>query len=207
MKITRWPPHVTTPRRSPARNPYTTSEDVTVIAAAIGMQAPVSAQPADPGPPPSPGASSAAYNGRTIDLSKGWQGAVACNVYTPSRVECFDSVTEANRAVGDVTAGQETSFAAAASPYCPRRSYNPDTYWFCLYEHINYEGRTLRFADEYWQSLYPYGFQYKTSSAYNAQYGDNAGLGDGIGDATNFVGREMRSQLGSWNDRAVDVYG
>src|SRR5688572_18808516 len=27
MKITRWPTHVTTPRRSPARDPYTTSED------------------------------------------------------------------------------------------------------------------------------------------------------------------------------------
>ena len=33
MKITRWPSHVTTPRRSPARNPYTTSEDAAQCAA------------------------------------------------------------------------------------------------------------------------------------------------------------------------------
>lgn len=179
-----------------------------IIVAVIGLQAPAGAQPVDP--VPVQGTSQAQYNGRTIDLSRGWQGAVACNVYSPTRVECFDTMTDANRAAGDLLPPQnhtEGTVVALAEPACPRRTINPDSYWFCLYQNIDYGGQTLRFADEYWQSLHTYNFAWRTSSFYNRQ-SDGAMLGDGLGGVLHVSSQTRSSNIGpNWNDRAVDVHG
>ncbi|RKN38700.1 hypothetical protein D7223_30490 [Micromonospora endolithica] len=93
--------------------------------------------------------------------------------------------------------------------------YGCDNDWLCIFEHANFAGRKLQFSDEYWHDLDEWGFKDKTSSWVNNQDGgwtgcsgsDSGTLGDGAGDNRNMGACSASGNLGSYNDRAEDIYG
>lgn len=143
----------------------------------------------------------ATFEGRSIDLSGGWQGARACAVFTADDVRCYDTTEAADRASGYQRAADPL---AARAPACANG-------WVCLYQYANGEGRRLIFSDEYWDNLGNYGFDNKTSSWRNNQNsGDNASLaqnGDGSGTRVTLSAPGYASSLGSFDNRASAVHG
>ncbi|GAA2424657.1 peptidase inhibitor family I36 protein [Streptomyces macrosporus] len=139
----------------------------------------------------------ARYEGRNIDLLRdGWQGAHTCVATTPEDVDCYDTGSEADAALGyDRTAD------AKGLPACARG-------WLCIYEHANGGGRRLIFNDEYWHDLNEYGFANQASSWRNRQSrGDSGGLKMGNGQQIWLGAPEYSSNLGGYNDRARWVHG
>jgi hypothetical protein len=122
----------------------------------------------------------AKFEGRSIDLSQDWGEARACLVWRQGGVlECFRTpealgVREAQLSRG----GGKPSGGATTSPYG----------WSCssplrLFDYIWYGGRQLSFWDRgYWQNLWDYGFDNRTSSyAVGACYVHLAEYGGGGG--------------------------
>lgn len=150
----------------------------------------------------SPGASAgvlASFEGRRIDLSRDWDGARSCAVVSPEDVRCYVSNEQADAALA--AAGLTSNVTGETfDDQCANG-------WLCLFDLPNFGGRRLIFQDEGWQSLAGYGFQYKTSSWINNQACDDlGGLGDGVGGAIYISGCGARaSELGDWDNRAVDV--
>jgi peptidase inhibitor family I36 len=148
----------------------------------------------------------ATLDGKTIDLSKSWQRAHTCSVYTPTKVRCWDTKSEADRAMGVDSAADDGATNALKKPACPED-------WVCLYEHENGGGRRLQFSDDYWDNLYDYGFSNQTSSWRNNQDGwgnDRAWLADGRGGKGKQIHLDeggYTSDLGRFNDKASSVYG
>ncbi len=109
----------------------------------------------------------ASFEGRSIDLSKGWQEARACLVWRQGGVlECFRTpeALEARAAhlsperAGRPGSRESTEMSYAASSYSCSSSLR-------LFDYNHYGGRALWFWDRgYWQNLWDYGFEDRTSS-------------------------------------------
>lgn len=145
----------------------------------------------------------ARFEGKTIDLSKDWGAAKACNIQR-GVISCFRTAEES-----DTQAAQQarTASPSTAQGYCstPLR----------LYEHANFnqapfpEGRILSFYDSgYWQNLDRWYFNdqtssYKTGSCYTSFAVDNGGWGDqadvGPWQSDGYMGS------GSWNDLVSSI--
>ncbi|MEU4829601.1 peptidase inhibitor family I36 protein [Streptosporangium sp. NPDC023615] len=115
-----------------------------------------------------PGTSSAApradvlasYEGKKINLTRdGWGDATSCVVFSGSDVRCYGTNAEANAAVG------HTAPAGAQAEV----NWDCATFWLCLYEHADGQGRRLSFNDDYWHNLSGYAFDRHVSSWRNAQ--------------------------------------
>lgn len=159
--------------------------------------------------------SHASYQGRTIDLSKSWEGAQVCAVVSRSDVRCYATSDQANAALAPAATSTGAARGASGPVGTLSTWHNCPDDWLCIYEDINWGGRRLQFNDEYWHSLDPYGFKDKTSSWTNNQGGgifgcsgnDKGTLGDGAGDNRVLDDCSASSSLGSYNDRTEDVYG
>jgi hypothetical protein len=106
----------------------------------------------------------ALYNGRTLNLAEGWGSAQSCVVFSPARVECFDSNAAADAAVGG---GGPTVAGAIDCAFG----------WLCLYDGLRGTGRRLIFNDNRWQNLRNFDFHDRVESYRNNQIPfDIAGL-------------------------------
>ncbi|MEU4562023.1 peptidase inhibitor family I36 protein [Actinoplanes sp. NPDC023936] len=187
---------------------------VLATAAAGILMMPAGAALASPSAPPAPAAGAgtalAEFQGRTIDLAKGWEGAKSCTVNGPADIECFATTAEADKKAGynrktDTLAVQAEAkglAAAADLPSCAER-------YLCLYEHDKGGGRRLQFANEYWQNLDDYGFANTMSSWRNNSSNDQGSVFDNGGKGQlNISGKTYSSNIGTfWNDTADQVYG
>jgi hypothetical protein len=149
----------------------------------------------------------ARFEGKTIDLSKGWGAAKACNVQR-GVINCFRTAKES-----DAQAAQQarTASPSIARGYCstPLR----------LYEHANFnsspypKGRILSFYDSgVWQNLDRWDFNDQTSSYQTGNCAtsfakDNDGRGTNPSNV--FVGAwhsDGYMGSGTWNDLLSSVY-
>jgi hypothetical protein len=168
---------------------------------------------------PAAAATPAKYHGRTIDVSKDWEGAMACAVLSPGDVQCFDSQAELEEALGGGgqdaargnTSAASSDSASAASPmtassYCLGLS----TYWLVLYEHSSFGGRSLSFRDQtVWQDLTAYTFNDQMSSWINNTFCDAYASWDtgGGGVWLTMSARSSSTYVGAtWNDQASSIY-
>jgi hypothetical protein len=151
----------------------------------------------------------ASYQGKTIDLSKDWQGAHTCAVFTQDDIRCYSTAAAAEKATGykrsaDTVALEAAEAGIAAVPSCARG-------WVCLYEDSKGGGDRLIFQDGGWQNLGDYGFNDKTSSWRNNQYsfddGDLAEHNGGRGWNLQLDVGGYASSMGSKNDEASSVRG
>nr|BFE77821.1 hypothetical protein GCM10020093_004220 [Planobispora longispora] len=157
------------------------------------------AAPTGPGP-----GGAAAYEGRTIDLARSWEGARACAVLSATAVTCYGTYQEANTA--SVRDGGDAGSVTLGTADCPAG-------WVCVYEHPVWDGRRLQFRDERWMSLAPYGFARQASSWHNNQNcsggrrSDAASLRNGSGRSLAMAACSRSGSIGSFNDAAVDIHG
>ena len=137
----------------------------------------------------------AMFEGRQVDLSRGWGEARACMVRRAEPVECFRSAEAmSRREAGLITA------TASYSCVSPLR----------LYEHTWYGGRQLSFwSPGYWQNLGDYGFNdrtssYKVGSCYAHLAEHSWGIGRWYPGYTGPYGWEPT--MPEWNDRVSSIY-
>jgi hypothetical protein len=153
----------------------------------------------------------ASFQGKTIDLSEGWQGAHTCAVFTADDIRCYSTAAAGEKATGykratDTVKLKAAEVGAAAVPACARD-------WLCLYEKKGGEGRRLIFKNERWQNLDDYGFDNKTSSWRNRQGVVDWGRlaknknGDTSGWNIKLSANGYASQLGSKDNQASSVKG
>lgn len=125
------------------------------LALAIGAPSAIAASGAG-STPPSP--SIATFEGKQIDLSKGWGDAQACLVYRAAGlVECFRDRVSLDAREQQLDAQISTDSVATASTTCstPLR----------LFADAGYGGRELDFYDRgYWQNLSTWSFDNQLSS-------------------------------------------
>ncbi len=84
-----------------------------------------------------PPSGAATYNGNTIYLSQGWQGAHACGVVSSSDIICFDTANELTAALASQSS---PAFSAQSSFAQPFTSCNGE---LDLYSDINFGGDLL----------------------------------------------------------------
>lgn len=151
----------------------------------------------------------ASYGGKTIDLSKGWQGAHTCAVFSADDVRCYSTAAAGEKAVGykratDTVALNAAEAGIAAVPACASG-------WLCLYADNSGGGKRLIFQDGSWQDLGDYSFNDRTSSWRNNQYaaddGDLAEDNGGGGWTLELDVKGYASSMGSKNDEASSVRG
>ncbi|MBQ1022814.1 peptidase inhibitor family I36 protein [Micromonospora sp. C95] len=155
----------------------------------------------------------ASFQGRTIDLSKSWQGAQVCAVLSRSEVRCYATNEQATADLAPRISSTGTT--RSAGPIGTFAWNGCDNSWICIWEHASFQGRKLQFNDEYWHDLDEWGFKDQTSSWTNNQGGswtgcsgsDNGTLGDGAGDNRNMGACTASANLGSYNDRAEHIHG
>ncbi|WP_037671550.1 peptidase inhibitor family I36 protein [Streptomyces griseus] len=142
---------------------------------------------------------------RTVNLKHdGWGDARSCVVYSKTKVRCFKTHEEADKALGYSRATDPLLRGRAdvrALPACADG-------WTCLYEHSNGGGRRLIFRDYYWQDLNQYDFNDKTSSWRNRQSNSYAWLAEhegGRGGQISISPNSYSSNLGAYNDWASSV--
>ncbi|NKI39736.1 peptidase inhibitor family I36 protein [Streptomyces physcomitrii] len=171
----------------------TSAMATTVLAVLAAGAEPASADVPGPFSARDSRASMAELDGRTIDLSKDWQGADECAV-SNGETKCIDLDTTIGKSVRDERAS------------CPKG-------WVCLWEDAGYKGRMLKFSDEYWHNLSNYSFDNKATSLWNRQNdwvgSDNAYLADkkaGGGWQQRYSEGTKVSTLGH-NDDASSIYG
>ncbi len=117
-----------------------------------------SASGADVGGPTS-STVTATYDGHTIDLTDGWQGATACVVFSTSNVECFDTGAEMDAAI---TANAATAPASQNTACGGSLDYN------YLYQNENFGGTELALQNiDGWVNLADYDFANEMSSWIN----------------------------------------
>jgi hypothetical protein len=132
--------------------------------------APDGAAPGGPTTPPERRPAIAAFEGRTIDLSKDWEDARACLVWRQGGVlECFRNPQAMEARVAQVSPGSAGRPNSAGSPDSGETMAYASS-WSCssslrLFDYTSYGGRQLWFWDRgYWQNLWDYGFEDRTSS-------------------------------------------
>lgn len=119
----------------------------------------------------------ATYDGRTINLANGWQGATACAVVSPTDVQCFDTPAAMYQSGLVPKPGPQIS----SSPSVASGGITPDdgsincTYggWEYYFQNINYGGNELsilgsNFSVSDWIDLDDYGWGDTISSWKNA---------------------------------------
>ncbi|MFI7211684.1 peptidase inhibitor family I36 protein [Micromonospora maritima] len=151
----------------------------------------------------------ASFQGRTIDLSKSWEGAQVCAVLSRSEVRCYATNEEASADLAPRASRD------ADGPISTFAWHGCDNDWICIFEHADFAGRKLQFSDEYWHDLDEWGFKDKTSSWVNNQGGswtgcsgsDSGTLGDGAGNNRTMTDCTASANLGSYNDKAEDIHG
>lgn len=145
------------------------------------------------------------FEGRQIDLRRGWGDAHACVVWQQDgETECFRSERAADAAVARRDR-QATQSSSASSDTQDMQALSTSTCgtWLRLYEHAGYGGRSLQFRDRgYTQDLAAWGFANETSS-YRIG-GCSASFRDGSGSL--YPGNlgawvSASSMLSGWNDR------
>jgi hypothetical protein len=96
----------------------------------------------------------ATYDGKRIDLSKGWHGARACAEIAIGDVRCYATTAEANRAT------QPTGAVTTLGVYdCPSG-------WVCLWQYKNFEGRRLQWSQAGTKYLADWDFRDRTSAVF-----------------------------------------
>ncbi|MFG2226842.1 peptidase inhibitor family I36 protein [Streptomyces sp. NPDC048644] len=150
----------------------------------------------------------ASYQGRTIDLSKGWQGAKACAVFAADDVRCYPTAAAADKASGYKVSTDALRRGAKADTTAIPACANG---WVCLFKNKNGGGRRLIFNEGHWDNLDNYGFDNATSSWRNNQKkGDLAGLSQfagGKGKVIHLSAPGYAAGLGSFDNRASAVAG
>ena len=127
----------------------------------------------------------ATFEGRTIDLTRGWGDAHACVVWTRTgETDCFRTERAADAAVERRDRAEARTASAAMARTASARSIgaggpsrglgDADAWaqvtstcvdWLTLYEHSGFGGRSLRFRDRsVYQDLADWGFANQTSS-------------------------------------------
>lgn len=146
----------------------------------------------------------ATFEGKQIDLSKGWGDAQACLVYRAAGlVECFRDRAGLNTREQQLSAQIGADSVAMASTTCstPLR----------LFADAGYGGRELDFYDRgYWQNLSTWSFDnqlssYKTGACavYLADYADGGGSWYPGNTGAN---HGESSMLSGWNDRISSIF-
>ncbi|HEY0604231.1 MAG TPA: hypothetical protein VGD58_15030 [Herpetosiphonaceae bacterium] len=151
------------------------------------------------------------FEGKLIDLSKGWGEAQACVVWeTADASECFRSEAqlEAHTAkindeinTGTRQVNGEAGTMAACSSYLR------------IYEHTSWGGRVLQFADRgVWQNLSGWGFSDETSSyrvgacsANLAEHFNGSGLWYPGATSAGSSSSCMCAGSTNWNDRVSSI--
>jgi hypothetical protein len=113
----------------------------------------------------------ASFEGRQIDLTRGWGDAQACVVWTrDGDTECFRTDAAADAAVDRRARIQRLATAVRSGgptvDLAPRVQVATSCAdWLHLYEHVGFGGRSLRFRDRgFTQDLASWGFAGQTSS-------------------------------------------
>jgi hypothetical protein len=185
-----------------------------IAAVAIGLLLPSTAAAAATHHTPSIGkpdtessGSVAWFEGRQIDLGKGWGAATACAV-TPTSTRCFRNEAQMDKFLGfDASSGPA---ADAPVAFGFTRSARTCSSSLRLYDGTSYTGTVLSVAIQ-WQvlNLYKYGFDNRTSSyrigACGADfYSGDSTSGSLYGGAT-WAGASA-SSMGTWNNILSSVY-
>lgn len=163
-------------------------------AASLGWTGTATASPSVP--PPS---STATFEGRSIDLRNGWDGAKACLVWRARGIlECFATDAQLSQAEAQLqSAGAESATSTCTSP-------------LNLYSGTDYSGLHLALYDRgYWQELSYYGWADLTVSFIGGACGFH--LADGTwGSGYWYPGYTgpyaYASDMGSWDDTVQSVY-
>lgn len=147
----------------------------------------------------------ATYEGRTIDLGRGWQGAQACAAWSDTDIRCYRSVEDM---IEDEGGGGNGDVGSQAKSDCPSGWFSNE--WFCLFEFSNWQGRMLKFKDpNYCQYLYQYGFNNQAGSYANT-LADSVAVYDATYSCSNwlatFSGHSSSAYLNSLNDRISSIY-
>ena len=114
----------------------------------------------------------ATFEGRRIDLSKDWGEAQACLVWRQGGVlECFRTSEALDARSQELAPRRATVPSSRPSPTSPSTSESFATASYScssslkLFDYTWYGGRQLSFWDRgYWQNLWDYGFDERTSS-------------------------------------------
>jgi len=146
----------------------------------------------------------ATYNGRSIDLASGWQGAQACVVLGTGNVRCYDTEAEMR---DSLTASAMQAHALSAT--APSVTCSSPTALVTLYASTNFSGASLSFVSTNgWTNLAPYGFDNQMESWVN-QTSCNSLVADGTGGSgaqLTLAARSSAATVGStWKDRASSI--
>jgi hypothetical protein len=178
-------------------------EAFTALAGILAI--PVIAAPASAaGAAPSPGAH-ATYNGRTIDLAQGWQGAHACGVFGPDAVRCFDTREQLRDAVA-IAAQADT--AAEPTGAVPASNCGGSSTEVQLFSGTDWSGNQLIFVSTSgFFDLADYGFDndmesWASSKTCNAFVADGTGGGGSI---LTLGAQSYSLNAGSWKNRASSI--
>ena len=153
---------------------------------------------------PGPGVR-ATYNGRTINLADGWQGAHACGVFGPDNVRCFDTRAELH---DTVVAAARAGTTPAVNGAGTLSSCGGSSTEVQLFSGTNWSGDQLIFVSTSgFFDLADYGFDndmesWASSKTCNAFVAD----GTGGGGSVLTLGAESYSlNAGSWKNRASSI--
>lgn len=130
----------------------------------------------------------AEYNGRVIDLSKGWQGAEICVEQTFDNFRCYDD---------------EASYRAAENPDSSLPSTGTRAYTdcpsghFCLWDNANYNSRRVQYRALGTHNLGSAGFANSANSVYNNRSGWTVAADDTCSSETLWVETRI-SELSTW---------
>lgn len=175
---------------------------VTAVVAAIFMAVLPASGFADGKQPPAGSPSFALFEGKQIDLSKGWGDAHACLVaHIAGVVECFRDRSGMLARESQLQAQFASPEIAAVSCSSPLR----------LFADPSYGGRELDFYDRgYWQNLSTWSFDNQLSSykvgACGVYLADYANGGGSWYPGNTSPGHDEPSMLLGWNDRVSSIY-
>jgi hypothetical protein len=140
----------------------------------------------------------ALFEGKLIDLSRGWGEAQACVVFDADRIaECFRDVATLH--ARETELASDVSILASCST--PLR----------LFANTGYGGQELEiYTRGVWQNLSTWGFDNKLSSykvgACGAHLAENANGGGSWYPGNTGAGAQSSSMLSGWDNRVSSVY-
>ncbi len=179
-------------------------EALTALAGILAI--PVVAAPAA-GAAPNPGVR-ATYNGRSLNLADGWQGAHACGVFGPDNVVCFDTREQLHDVVAIAARAGTAAETKSAMSVAPASSCGGSSTEVQLFSGTNWSGNQLIFVSTSgFFDLADYGFDndmesWASSKTCNSFVSD----GTGGGAAILTLGAESYSlNAGSWKNRASSI--
>jgi hypothetical protein len=140
----------------------------------------------------------ALFEGKLIDLARGWGEAQACVVFDAERVaECFRDVATLH--ARETELASEVSILASCST--PLR----------LFANTGYGGQELDiYTRGVWQNLSTWGFDNKLSSykvgACDSYFAENANGGGSWYPGDTSAGAQSSSMLSGWDNRVSSIY-